>query len=269
MAKRIFQIKAKVIKNIEVAPKYYKILLSCANIAKSALPGHFISIKANNTLEPLLRRPFGVHRASGNNIELLYEVLGKGTQELSRRKAGELLDIIGPLGTGFDYPLKAKRHLLPILVAGGMGVAPLTFLAEKLAEFRTHNSKVKTIVLLGAKTKNSLLCEQEFNKSGCSVEIATDDGSKGFKGKVTDLLKKILRLTIHYEPLTIYACGPKPMLKEIALIAKQHDIPAQVSLEAHMACGIGACLGCVINTREGYKRVCKEGPVFKTDEVIW
>jgi len=121
--------------------------------------------------------------------------------------------------------------------------------------------------LIGARTANQILCEKEFRKLGFNVKIATDDGSRGFRGKVTDLLKEVLASGSKYAML--YSCGPHPMLKEMALIAKSYKITAEVSLEEHMACGIGACLGCVVATRFGLKRVCKEGPVFKAQDVIW
>jgi dihydroorotate dehydrogenase electron transfer subunit len=265
----IFLTKAKLIKNIEVIQKYYKILLYCPRIAKIAKPGQFVEIKASDNYEPLLRRPFSIHRVKGNNIEINYEVLGKGTDILSQRKPGEYLDVIGPLGNGFDYRLPITDYRLPILVAGGMGVAPLVFLAEKLAELRTPNYELRTMILIGAKTKNQILCEKEFKKLGCTLKFSTDDGSRGFKGKVTDLLKDILRLTINGKRLTIYACGPKPMLEEISRISCKHNIRAQISLEEHMACGTGICFGCAVKTKYGYKRVCKEGPVFNADEIIW
>jgi len=278
----IFQTKAKLIKNIAVAQNYYKIILACPQIAKEANPGQFLNIRVSEGCVPLLRRPFSIHRVRNSEIEILFEVVGKGTEVLSQRKEGESLDIIGPLGNGFDYTLCVKRHALPILIAGGMGIAPLLFLADRLAYDveRTAYRKDKKAklsakryplnakVLIGAKTKAGLLCEKEVKELGCEVEIATDDGSKGFKGKVTDLLTPYL--SAKYYPLSvIYACGPYPMLKEIANISKKYNISAQISLEEHMACGIGVCLGCAVRTNQGYKRVCKEGPVFSANQIIW
>ena len=362
----MFQTKAKVIKNIEVTKNYYKIALSSSWIAQAAKPGQFLQVRVADNYEPLLRRPFSIHRVGyrlsvigyrpqtakpgkPNTIEILYEVVGKGTQILSQKKRGEYLDIIGPLGNGFDYksPLDFARgrQVTPrlrsgqaghpstslgagrsqVLVAGGMGVAPLMFLAEKITGHKVTKSvrseaqpprrgqSHKLKVLIGAKSKDQILCEKEFQRLGCEVKIATDDGSRGFKGKVTDLLKKILvtghpstssfsklrtslgasksqvtgqkLATCDLRLATIYACGPRPMLKEISRISKEYKIPAQISLEEHMACGIGACLGCVVKTqysipacrqarrntqyRFQYKRVCKEGPVFDSQEVIW
>jgi len=260
MKKKILQQKAKIIANKKVGPAYFEMILAAGGISRAAYPGQFVQVKVSDSCQPLLRRPLGIHRVSGANILLLYEVLGPATKILAKRKAGEFLDILGPLGNGFDCGVGGQP---PVLVAGGMGVAPLLFLAEKL-------KRLKPLVLIGARSKAQILCEKEFKKLGCSVKIATDDGSQGFKGKVTDLLRKVLLENSRTRELknSIYTCGPRPMLKEISKIAKNYRIPAQVSLEEHMSCGIGACLGCVVNTKAGFQRVCKEGPVFNTDEVI-
>ena len=293
----MLQVRAKILYNKKIKGNYFHLLLRAPKIAKESIPGKFLNVKVSDTCEPLLRRPLSIHMAKGANVGLLYEVVGQATQILSRRKPGEHLDVIGPLGNGFNYPLSlpvrqagaipalpaGRRYPLPVLVAGGMGVAPLIFLAEKLME-RTPNTEHRTpLVLIGAKTKNQILCTNEFQDLGCDVKIATDDGSRGFKGKVTELLDKILTSGFRLQAsgkniraaynvqraALIYACGPRSMLKEISRISKKYNIPAQVSLEEHMACGIGACLGCVVNTKEGFKRVCKEGPVFNADEIIW
>jgi dihydroorotate dehydrogenase electron transfer subunit len=275
MANRIFQLKAKVIKNINVAPKYYKIVLSCPYVACTAQPGQFVMLRLSESYQPLLRRPFSIHRIvhsskfivhrerknlKAKGLEILYKVVGKGTEILTEKKPGEHLDILGPLGKGFSI----FNNRYPILVGGGVGIAPLLFLAEQLS---TVNRQLST-VLIGANTKKEILSEKEFAKLSCSVKIATEDGSAGFKGKVTDLLKHLLS-TINYELSTIYACGPKPMLKEISIISKQYHIPTQVSLEEYMACGLGVCLGCMINTHRGYQAACREGPVFDSRIIKW
>lgn len=265
---KIFQGKIRILTKEKTGPHYYKITLGSKQIAKSASPGQFVQIKITDTDEPLLRRPLGIHRIKGTAFEVLFEVVGKGTQILSEKKAGNCLDVIGPLGKGFDYKEQAAGRKLPILVAGGMGVAPLVFLAQKMAERKTQSAKNKTMVLIGGKTRQHILCQKEFEKAGCRVIIATDDGSRGFKGYVSDLLKHQLS-AMSYQLSAIYACGPKPMLKEVSKIAVMNNIPAQVSLEAHLACGIGVCLGCVVATKSGYKRVCKDGPVFNAAEIIW
>ncbi|MCM8757669.1 MAG: dihydroorotate dehydrogenase electron transfer subunit [Candidatus Omnitrophica bacterium] len=264
-----FQIpNSRVVENKKIKNKYFKMVIFCPPIAKYALPGQFVSIKIVDNYQPLLRRPFSIHRVQGKNIEILYEVIGKGTEILSRRKTDESIDVIGPLGNGFFYQEIISKFQIPILVSGGIGVAPFVFLAEELFQNSKFKIQNKPLVLLGAKTKNELLCEKDFKRLGCKVEVSTDDGSYGFKGKVTDLLKYLLS-TINSQISTIYACGPGPMLKEVIDISKSYSIPTEVSLEGHMACGIGVCLGCVVNTKTGYKRVCKDGPVFKAEELVW
>lgn len=257
---KIAQIKAKIIFNKRLKRNYWHLEFESSIIANNAQPGQFVNIKVSDGFEPLLRRPISIHGVKGSTVKLIYEVLGKGTQALSARKPKEFLDIIGPLGNGFGYKQLAKAGKAKnILIAGGMGVAPLVFLAEKI-------KPVKPLVLIGAKTKNQILCTPEFKSLGCPLKLATDDGSAGFKGRVTDLLKIVLEQA---KPSRLFSCGPHPMLKTIARIAHENKINAQLSLEEHMACGIGACLGCVVSTKAGYKRVCKDGPVFSSEELIW
>jgi len=266
----MFQVKAKVIDNKRVKGNYFHCIFNAPRIQRKAKSGQFVNIKITDGTEPLLRRPFSIHQLNKSNIEILYEVVGEGTRLLSKKKTGEYLDIIGPLGNGFDLQCArpVTKHSL-VLVAGGMGVAPLVFLAQALKR-KTSGKKClsEILVLIGARTKGQILCEKEFKSLGCSVKIATDDGSSGFHGRVTDLLKeRITHYTLHITQ--IYACGSKPMLRAISNISVQKNIPAQISLEEHMACGIGACLGCVVDTKEGFKRVCKDGPVFEADQIIW
>jgi dihydroorotate dehydrogenase electron transfer subunit len=244
----------------QVKGKYFVLSFDSRALSKEAIPGQFIHVRISNGLEPLLRRPFGIHGVSGDRVDIIYEVVGKGTEMLSRKKAGEPLDVLGPLGNGFKLNPK-KDAAMQILVAGGMGVAPLAFLAKRLA-------KSKTLVLIGAKTKNHIICEKEFKVLGAQVKIATDDGSRGFKGYISELLRKVL-LNTGCRPSTIYACGPKPMLKEIKNICLARNIPGQASFEENIACGLGACLGCAISTKSGFKRVCCDGPVFDVKEVLF
>ncbi len=293
----MFQISARILYNKKTKKSYYEMALAAPQIAKSALPGQFVNIKVINGLEPLLRRPLSIHRieklqmADGkwqNVIKILYEVIGKGTEILTQRKAGEYLDTVGPLGKSFDCDGHRNAECgRQILVSGGMGSAPLVFLAETITANSTltlrrgqacRQAARKPLILIGAKTKEDILCEKEFKDLGCEVKIATDDGSRGFQGHVSDLLESILRTTNDARRTILYACGPTPMLKEISRISKEHNIPAQVSLEAHMACGIGACMGCVVKTKDEkrrtkgaaeYKRVCREGPVFEAGEIVW
>ncbi|MFA4993058.1 MAG: dihydroorotate dehydrogenase electron transfer subunit [Candidatus Omnitrophota bacterium] len=259
------QLKAKIISNKKLKCNYWYLEFDSRIIAKSALPGQFIEVKTGNGIDPLLRRPISVHSVSGTQVKLVYEVIGKGTQILSERKPGAFLDVIGPLGNGFEYNRLTKKldKQKTILVAGGMGVAPLVFLAEKIKSHRP-------VVLIGARNKEQVLCAQEFKDLGCKVIITTDDGSLGFKGRVTELLKGFLSENQKTgKPEHIYACGPQPMLKTVVQISRENNIASQLSLETHMACGFGVCLGCVVSTKTGYKRVCKDGPVFMGKELIW
>lgn len=276
------QIQAKILKNKEMAAGFYRMSIESRYLAKAARPGQFVEVKCSRGLRPLLRRPLGVHRIAKGGIELLYEVVGKGTELLSQKKEGESLDIIGPLGSGFEIP---PGRGTAILAAGGNGVAPLLFLAEELTA-----KKQDVHVLVGGCSKTHILCEKEFREAGASVMIATEDGSKGHKGLVTDLLNDILRKTNDKRQTTIYACGPTGMLKAVASIAQKSGVPCQVSLEEHMACGVGACLGCPVkikstpptkqrpgqaraqehkSTSFEYKMVCKDGPVFNAEEIAW
>ena len=257
-----FQVQARIIQNIKVAPDYYKMVIGAPQIAKKALPGQFVNLRVSDKYEPLLRRPLSIYRVSSSAIEVLYKVVGVGTKILSQKKPKDKIDILGPLGSGFSI-LDARSS---ILVGGGMGIAPLLFLAEQ-TRIQYPESSIR--ILIGAMTKKEILCEKEFKDLGCQVKISTDNGSRGFKGKVTTLLKELLSSEICHLRSVVYACGPKPMLKEIASISKKYKIPAQISLEEHMACGIGVCSGCVVETRDGQKRVCKDGPVFDAKEVVF
>ena len=266
---KMIQGKFKILSNKKVGLDYFKMAICAPQIARKATPGQFVHLRCLNSTEPLLRRPFSFHKLNHNNFEILYKVKGLGTNLLAKKLKGDKIDVLGPLGNGFNLQLRTYNLQL-ILVAGGMGVAPLLALAERLAE------RKKIVVLLGAKTKDSILCARDFSKLGAKVQIATDDGSRGYKSLVTDLLKKVLKLATSdtltgtgKRQATIYACGPKPMLEEIAHITFRNRIFAQGSLEQNMACGVGACLGCAIKTKAGYKRVCKDGPVFNLREIKW
>lgn len=262
------QEKCRILSHKKVAPKHYHLILSSAYISSNSQPGQFVNVRCSEEFDPLLRRPLGVHAVSPKHktFELLYEVVGKGTELLSNYSVGQEIDILGPLGTGFELK---KDKKIAILVAGGMGIAPLLALASKL---HMSNDKLQINILIGAKTKDLVLCEKECKALTDQVIVATDDGSYGKKGLVPDVLLDILenKLETHnLDTTTIYSCGPKAMLKAVSEIAFQKKIDCQVSMEAYMACGIGTCLGCVTKTKSGLKRVCKEGPVFDSKEIIW
>jgi dihydroorotate dehydrogenase electron transfer subunit len=251
------------------APGYFRLGLACGSGFESARPGQFVMVRIGSRVDPLLRRPFSllglIHdqdRVTG--IELLYKVVGKGTDRLSHRKAGDRLSVIGPLGNAFLVPATCRRL---ILVAGGVGVPPIRFLAHTLLEQKDRLSRC--MVFIGGRSKDDLVCMTEFDLPGFLLDVSTDDGSRGHPGVVTRSLEKALDA----EPADlICACGPHGMLKAVAGTAIRRDIACQVSIEAMMACGMGACLGCAVAVRDDdtrYRHVCTDGPVFDARRLKW
>lgn len=256
--------KCRILANKKIAKDHYVMDVETSGIAGNAKPGQFVSVSVRGQgTDPLLRVPLGIHRIRPSGISLLYKVIGKSTELLSRMEKGGYADVLGPLGNHFDVS-PAKEHKA-IMVAGGHGVAPLFALAE---EAIVNGAEVE--FFSGACTAEHLVCEKEIKKLGARVHVATDDGSRGEKCYVTGMLEKEITQIKAKDPRTvIYACGPRPMLAAVSRIAERHDISAQVSVDAYMACGIGVCLGCAIRTKEGYKLVCKDGPVFDSREIVW
>ena len=268
------QAEARILKNDKLGSGFFRMRIASSYLAGEARPGQFVEVRCAEKTDPLLRRPLGVHRIVKGGIELLYEVVGKGTELLSLMKPGWLVDVIGPLGSGFIINGKTERrkNARRILVAGGNGVAPLLFLAEELAKKRGELN-----VLIGGCSKSHILCEKDFQRTGAKVFVATEDGSKGHKGLVTHLLREALLAGSPKETI-IYACGPTGMLKAVSSIAGERRVSCQVSLEEKMACGVGVCLGCPVKIKRGhglegtgyeFRMVCKDGPVFNSEEIIW
>lgn len=260
-------IKAKITSNRKIAADHYVVELFSPWLAKNSSPGQFVTVKVQDkATDPLFRIPLGVHAVRKSGIKLLYKVVGTATEILSLKEKGETLSVLGPLGNGFDVsPVFQKKSSRAILVAGGHGVAPLYFLAETLIKKR-----IGVDVFIGACEKKHIVCAKEFRKLGAKVIVATEDGTCGCKGYVTAPLGKHLKQTLDSKHrTTIFACGPRPMAAAVAGLAKKHDLPAQISLDAYMVCGIGACLGCAVETTAGYKLVCKDGPVFDAHQIKW
>jgi dihydroorotate dehydrogenase electron transfer subunit len=243
-------------------------LLSLINLdpMDEPCPGQFYMLQVNRGFDPLLKRAFSLFRRTGDGFQILYRIKGKGTALLRQMKKGSVIEILGPLGNGFPLPAPEEN---PLIIAGGVGIASVFSLAETLP---------KRAVIYGARVHEELFMAGDLEKileeagdpdAVHGVVLCTDDGSCGIKGTVADVLHDFLRQGIGSGRPVIYACGPRPMLKEIARIASSHNIKTYVSLEEHMACGIGACLGCVTKTKAGYERVCKEGPVFDASEIEW
>lgn len=259
------QEKVKVLYNRQVGPGYFKIGLACRQDYGKAKPGQFVMLHLVEHKDPLLRRPFSIHNLiieeeNVVGIEILYKVVGIGTDRLARQQPESSVDLLGPLGTGFMIPANAKRiHI----VAGGIGVAPLVYLASWLAS--RHIALEDSKVFLGGRTKDDILCENDFRHLGFPVQTTTDDGSAGDQCLVTHPLEEAVS---QQHPDIVYACGPMPMLGCVVGITEQHGIPCQVSIESMMACGIGACLGCAIESRrepDRYLHTCLNGPVFDAD----
>jgi len=251
------QILASVISNAEIIPgRTYLIWLEAPQIASTTQPGQFVMVRCGE--DTLLRRPLSVHQRDGNKIALLFAIVGKGSRWLSQRQIGDTIDIFGPLGNGFSINPDSQNLLL---LAGGIGAAPLSFLLQEAVE-KTCEIKL----LIGAKTSEQLDIEHLFPQ-GIDIIFTSEDGLKGKKGLVTMLIPDYFDWADQ-----IFACGPLPMYYHIA-----HDFPqlkmsnksVQISLEMRMACGYGVCYGCKLKTRQGLKKVCQDGPVFDLNDIRW
>jgi dihydroorotate dehydrogenase electron transfer subunit len=257
-----FQEMAEIVRTEQLAEDIFRTTVRAPDIAQAAKPGQFMMIKTSDGLDPLLRRPFSIHQvAAGGLVQVLFKALGKGTRLMAGLQPGQAMDLLGPLGQGFTI----DRDHLHCLVGGGIGIAPLLFLAKKLLK----ENKPGTIkVLLGARTgKEIATLADDFESMGLAVHSATEDGSLGHHGLVTDLFHQL-------DPngqYMVYTCGPHPMLKAVVADCMKNSWGCQVSLETHMACGLAACLGCAVQKADlsGYVHVCKDGPVFEAKEVAW
>jgi dihydroorotate dehydrogenase electron transfer subunit len=263
------RVKSSIIENVQVAPRIMRITLHAPEVARTAQPGQFVHLlcSESGSFDPLLRRPISIHnvRRDSGKVILMYEVRGRGTDLLSRMTEGDTVDLLGPLGNGFDLP--KSSHAKTLVVGGGMGVAPLVFLADELVK-RVGCENVH--VHVGYRTESALICRDDFELMDASVRAATEDGSYGATGYVTALVSEYLDEIDSEDTPTVYACGPVPMLRAVSKIVCERGFTCLVSLEAKMACGIGACMGCAVKVKpDEYVRVCKEGPVFNADEVVW
>lgn len=272
-----FELEATIAQVKQVADKTYVIWLNdCHSIANIAQPGQFVMVWPNpDSYEHLLGRPFSIvlTQISEPRIGILVKVKGEGTKVLCRKKLGEKVRVLGPLGNGFDIIKTAPCEQI-LLVAGGTGVAGLTNLLKTLTS-KVHFLNKEFHFFIGAETANKLVWSEKWTELATTY-VVTDDGSAGRPGMVTDLLQDILHTYRSVWHPYLFAAGPIEMLREVTEIAKIHDIPAQVAVEAGMACGVGACLGCAVNVKDPtdpedwtYKHVCKDGPIFDAQEVIW
>lgn len=253
--------KARIAENRQLNKDHNLLTLIPLIPAKAPEPGQFYMLGSETAYyDPLLKRPFSLFRKLPEGFQILYRIRGKGTSKLSGLQEDSVLDILGPLGN--SYPLPEKNQI-PVIIAGGIGIASVFSLAESLGE--------KAYIFYGARTKDDLLMLEKLKEYAKETLVSTDDGSYGEKGNILDTLTVFLTQNsdLRTQNLIIYACGPKAMFKPLRKISAERNIAAYVSVEETVACGIGVCLGCVVKTADGYERVCQEGPVFPIDKVVW
>ena len=266
----------EVVANKQIAPEYFSMRLAGPARLARFRPGQFLMLGWTDGRDPLLSRAMSIRsakcevRSAKCEVEILYKVCGRGTTLLAAMRPRRSLRVLGPLGNGFEVPRKVTSA---VLTAGGIGVPPIAALTEVLATRRAARG-TKIAVFLGGRSKADLLCVTDLRRAGATVRVATEDGSAGHKGLVTELLEQYLDARRSTLDAPLYACGPYPMLAAIAPIAERHNMPYQASMEANMACGFGACMGCVVpvrgNARERtYRLVCKDGPIFDGREILW
>ena len=236
----------RVAENKQLGKDLFKMVLA-GDVSAITAPGQFINIKLDGLF---LRRPISVNDADGKTVTIIYKVVGKGTEMLCKMEPGQELMVLTGLGNGFDPNAAGGK---PLLIGGGIGTAPMYMLAKQLLAM---DKPVK--VVMGFNGKDDVFYEEEFKALGCDVQVTTVDGSKGIKGFVTDALPE--------DSTYFYACGPEPMLKAVYKAAK---MSGELSFEERMGCGFGACMGCSCKTLTGYKRICKDGPVMKKEEILW
>ena len=261
----MFEHDAEIVFNKKIAPHTYLMGLSSSQLVATSRPGQFVMVHVRSGIDPLLRRPFSIAGTKeGELLLILYRVVGKGTAIMAKTREGERLSLLGPLGRGFDLP---KSNQASLLVAGGIGIAPLFFLIENMNSRAVH-------LMTGFASADEIIGIDQMGEFPIDVSIATDDGTAGHAGPVTDLMEAFLRDgSTEKKALSIFTCGPEPMLKKVAALALEKKLPCQASLEAAMACGLGACQGCAIkaskNESRAYYHVCADGPVFPVAAIDW
>ena len=249
--------QCKVLEHTEIGAGYRYLVLAASEMAKLLQPGQFVHVKVPALENSALRRPFSVFDAENGKVTLLYKTVGRGTAALNSVKVDDKINVLGPLGHGF--PLKCDG--VPLLVGGGYGVAPLHFLAKRIPGCK---------LFIGGRTAADLLALDRFNQLKVETFIATNDGSKGVKGLVTDPLDEyLIKLRERGEKFELFACGPDPMLKAVALRATGTGSKGWISMDRHMICGVGACYACIQKTVRGNSRCCIEGPVFAAEDLVW
>jgi dihydroorotate dehydrogenase electron transfer subunit len=254
---------ATVLDHSDFGGGYRLLKLEVPAIASAVVPGQFIHLRVPHLDGRILRRPFSIFMADNTCLSVLYKQVGRGTFAMGTITPGDELSIIGPLGNGFPMPAPES---IPLLVAGGYGVAPLYLLASRLER--------KGVLFVGGRSQADILAVDLFRKLGWQVEVATEDGSLGTKGFVTTPLDSWLAANMPGKTPEFFVCGPDGLLRAIGERASKGGWQGWLSLDKHMGCGVGACLACVQKIRlpdgsEVLKRVCKDGPVFEAQEIVW
>jgi len=265
---KMIQGKTSVLWNEKTGPGYYRIGLRCHRDFVYADPGQFVMLRIGDGYGPLLRRPFSIHRLTGETrdeciLEILYKVIGAGTAKLSGYAKGDSIDMLGPLGNGFSLPQRTRGIMI---IAGGIGVAPMFFLVEAIQKRGGDLSDIP--IFIGGRTGLDLLCLDRFSGMGMRVITTTEDGSAGERGFVVEPFERALKKK---RPEMIYACGPRGMLSSVAALSIKYGTKCQISIETIMACGMGACLGCAVgpDAKSGnYRHACLDGPVFEADKLM-
>lgn len=255
--------EVKLTRRVDHGGGYYTMALSGFTKLRAFRPGQFVHVRIPHS-DVYFRRAFSVYDIDfkAGTFSIIFKVFGRGTSLMAGMKAGDILDILGPLGNGFKLPTKRDNS---ILVAGGIGMPPIYLLAGRMIEKGYDPERI--LFFYGGTTRSDLVDLAKIKKLGCRVIASTDDGSYGFKGLVTAAMENELDLSSR--KYKVYACGPEGMLRAVGSLAGKYGLSGQMSLEAPMPCGVGICLGCILPLREGgYTRVCRDGPVYNLDEVV-
>jgi len=261
------QEKTRVLEHNHLIGDYRILTLFAPEIGPLVLPGQFLELLVPHLTDAVLRRPFSIFKADFETVSILYKVVGKGTNSMKGLSRDDVVDVFGPLGNGFPT---AKKECYPVLAAGGYGSAALYLQAKALPD--------KGTVFLGGRSSIDILCVEEFKDLGWDVQIATEDGSQGTTGLITDIFDKWLAARHTSDesrrPIELFACGPEGMLRAMGKRAEKNEFTAWLSMDRHMACGVGVCLTCVIKKKEQedgwqWTRCCKDGPIFESREILW